>query len=187
MHGDRMEHALRAARRRRPRTRSGPARSCRGTPRADARSGTCTRRSASDGARLPAGTARYLRGCAGLVLVAALALATAGPPAAHAIPLHTEPPDGRDARDRAARGRRHVRQPGARRAAATQRSATTASTCSPASRASPAGNRLVLPLAPGLRTGDYSVRWSVVSDDGHEEEGVLAFGVGTTVVRRSPC
>ena len=32
--------------------------------------------------------------------------------------------------------------------------------------------------AAGSATGDYSVRWSIVSDDGHEEEGVIAFGVG---------
>jgi copper transport protein len=40
------------------------------------------------------------------------------------------------------------------------------------------GKTLVLPLR-SLREGDYSVRWSVVSDDGHQEEGVLAFAVGT--------
>ena len=39
------------------------------------------------------------------------------------------------------------------------------------------GNRLVIPLRPSLSAGTYSVRWSVVSDDGHEEEGVLAFGM----------
>jgi copper transport protein len=36
----------------------------------------------------------------------------------------------------------------------------------------------VLPLRAGLR-GDYSVRWSAVSDDGHIVQGVLAFSVGT--------
>jgi copper transport protein len=40
------------------------------------------------------------------------------------------------------------------------------------------GKTLVLALR-SLREGDYSVRWSVVSDDGHQEEGVLAFAVGT--------
>src|SRR5215475_7527881 len=29
------------------------------------------------------------------------------------------------------------------------------------------GRVLVLPLQPGLAAGDYSVRWSIVSDDGH--------------------
>jgi copper transport protein len=45
----------------------------------------------------------------------------------------------------------------------------------------PRGNlrELVIPLRHGLATGDYSVRWSVVSDDGHNERGVTAFAVGT--------
>ena len=37
---------------------------------------------------------------------------------------------------------------------------------------------LVVPLRSGLAHGDYSVRWSVVSDDGHDERGVTAFAVG---------
>jgi copper transport protein len=41
------------------------------------------------------------------------------------------------------------------------------------------GRRLVLPLRDRLRDGDYSVRWSAVSDDGHVIQGVLAFSVGT--------
>jgi len=40
------------------------------------------------------------------------------------------------------------------------------------------GKTLELPLRPKLGRGDYSVRWSVVSDDGHIVQGVLAFGVG---------
>jgi copper transport protein len=44
----------------------------------------------------------------------------------------------------------------------------------------PRGNRreLVIPLRRRLGTGDFSVRWSVVSDDGHNERGVTAFAVG---------
>ena len=38
---------------------------------------------------------------------------------------------------------------------------------------------LVVPLRHGLRAGDYSVRWSIVSDDGHNERGVTAFAVGS--------
>jgi copper transport protein len=38
--------------------------------------------------------------------------------------------------------------------------------------------RLVLPLRHGLPHGDYSVRWSIVSEDGHQEQGVIAFAVG---------
>jgi copper transport protein len=39
------------------------------------------------------------------------------------------------------------------------------------------GYELVLPLQ-SLGNGDYSVRWRIVSDDGHLESGVLAFRVG---------
>ncbi len=38
---------------------------------------------------------------------------------------------------------------------------------------------LVLPLQAHLGEGDYSVLWSAVSDDGHAEQGVLTFSVGT--------
>ncbi len=40
------------------------------------------------------------------------------------------------------------------------------------------GHMLTLPLRVGLRDGDYSVRWSIVSEDGHREQGVIAFAVG---------
>jgi copper transport protein len=40
------------------------------------------------------------------------------------------------------------------------------------------GRTLVVPLRSRLPDGDYSVRWSVVSDDGHLESGVIAFAVG---------
>lgn len=40
------------------------------------------------------------------------------------------------------------------------------------------GRTLVVPIRPGLADGDYSVRWSVVSNDGHLESGVLAFAIG---------
>jgi copper transport protein len=38
---------------------------------------------------------------------------------------------------------------------------------------------LVIPLQSGLHDGTYTVRWSIVSDDGHDEEGVIAFAVGS--------
>jgi copper transport protein len=40
------------------------------------------------------------------------------------------------------------------------------------------GRVLTIPLRTHLGDGDYSVRWSIVSQDGHREEGVLAFAVG---------
>src|ERR671933_692589 len=51
----------------------------------------------------------------------------------------------------------------------------------------PRGNprELVVPLRRGLRAGDYSVRWSIVSDDGHDERGVTAFAVGAGAAPQS--
>ncbi len=46
-----------------------------------------------------------------------------------------------------------------------------------APRVSAGGRELVLPLKH-LARGDYSARWRIVSDDGHLEEGVIAFRVG---------
>jgi copper transport protein len=43
----------------------------------------------------------------------------------------------------------------------------------------PEGSSLVIPLRAGLADGAYTVRWRVISDDGHEVGGVLAFGVGS--------
>jgi copper transport protein len=112
-------------------------------------------------------------------LVAVLLLATAGRAHAHAVPLHVEPPPGATL--------------------ATAPSAVNVTFDSPV-RVGPrnaavrndgvdvlggrprvtAGNRLVIPLRTALDSGSYSVRWSVVSDDGHEEEGVVVFGIGTS-------
>jgi copper transport protein len=47
-----------------------------------------------------------------------------------------------------------------------------------AGRAVARGRALVLPLQRRLARGDYTVRWSIVSEDGHPEQGVLAFAVG---------
>src|SRR4051794_32770041 len=40
------------------------------------------------------------------------------------------------------------------------------------------GRELILPLKPGIGDGVYSVRWQVISADGHETGGVIAFAVG---------
>jgi copper transport protein len=52
----------------------------------------------------------------------------------------------------------------------------------------PAGNDsvLVLPLRPALARGAYTVRWRVVSNDGHLVTGVLAFAVGPGSARPVP-
>lgn len=111
-----------------------------------------------------------------LVLGLAALLAPAGA-AAHATLVRTQPSNGQvvqrapsevrirfDDRIRAAGGNAVVRNDGA------------ASVLAGPARAR--GRELVLPLRRGLENGAYSVRWSVVSDDGHREQGVLAFGVG---------
>jgi copper transport protein len=41
------------------------------------------------------------------------------------------------------------------------------------------GKQLIVPLKRGLGDGVYSVRWQVVSADGHETGGVIAFAVGS--------
>src|SRR5665213_829890 len=41
------------------------------------------------------------------------------------------------------------------------------------------GHAVILPLRTGLADGSYSVRWSIVSDDGHRQQGVLAFAIGS--------
>jgi copper transport protein len=56
----------------------------------------------------------------------------------------------------------------------------------PAYRLAGNGRVLVLPLRPGLARGAYTVRWRVISDDGHLISGVLAFAVGTGSPRPVP-
>lgn len=41
---------------------------------------------------------------------------------------------------------------------------------------------LVVPLRSGLTKGSYTVRWRVISNDGHLISGVVAFGIGTKPV-----
>ena len=41
------------------------------------------------------------------------------------------------------------------------------------------GRVLSLPLRADLGEGDYTIRWSIASDDGHLEQGLIAFGVGS--------
>ena len=115
--------------------------------------------------------------CSLAVVLAALALPAAA--SAHARLVGSKPADGAvlatapatcallfDDEIRPAggdRARRRARPLGARRR-----------TASPATTA----RSLVLPLRPGLPHGAYSVRWRVVSNDGHLISGVLAFAVG---------
>jgi copper transport protein len=112
-----------------------------------------------------------------LVLVAAFALVTAQAAAAHAIPETFSPRAGEillhgphavrvrfDSPVRAGPENAAQRNDGADILAGTPYVT---------------GSRtLVIPLRKHLRRAAYTVRWSVVSDDGHEEEGLLAFAVG---------
>ena len=49
----------------------------------------------------------------------------------------------------------------------------------PATNAPANLKQLVVPLQQGLPAGDYTVRWEIVSTDGHLIAGIYAFGVGT--------
>jgi copper transport protein len=114
-----------------------------------------------------------------LLLVAALALVTAPQASAHAILRHAEPPNGAilltapryvsvtfDSTVRVGPRNAAIRNDGT-------------NVLGGAARIAP-GNQLVIPLRGGLADGDYTVRWSIVSDDGHNEEGVIVFGLGRT-------
>ena len=117
-----------------------------------------------------------------LLIVAALSLVLAQQASAHAIPLHAEPPNGAilltapryvsvtfDSAVRVGPRNAAIRNDGT-------------NVLGGAARIAP-GNRLVIPLRSGLTDGDYTVRWSVVSDDGHEQEGVVVFGLGRTAAQ----
>lgn len=119
------------------------------------------------------------------VLLAALAAALFAPAAlAHAVLLRSQPADGAvlgvgpaavrlafDEPVRAAGGIEAVRNGGGSVLGGSARAA---------------GHVLVVPLRGGLPNGDYTVKWRVVSDDGHTVEGVLAFGVGAGRAPPSP-
>jgi copper transport protein len=112
-------------------------------------------------------------------VVAVLFLAAAGRAYAHAVPVHVEPPPGAtlataptavfvtfDSPVRVGPRNAVVRFDGADVLGGKPRVTN--------------GNRLVLPLRTALDSGSYTTRWSIVSDDGHEEEGLVVFGIGTS-------
>ncbi len=112
-----------------------------------------------------------------VVLIALAALIAPASAAAHATLIGTTPADGA-VLDRAPQSVRvefddriHVANGNAAVA-----NAGNASVLDGAPRAT--GHTLVLPLRTELADGSYSVRWSIVSEDGHREQGVLAFAVG---------
>jgi copper transport protein len=113
-----------------------------------------------------------------VVVLAVAALAAPATAAAHATLVRTTPADGA-VLDRAPRvvrvefdDRVHVASGNAVVANDTAKSVL-------GGRPHASGRTLLLPLRSGLKDGVYSVRWSIFSDDGHREEGILAFGVGS--------
>jgi copper transport protein len=120
-----------------------------------------------------------------LAVVAALALVAAQPASAHAVPLETSPANGAvlagPPRVAYVRFDSTIR-PGARNAAVTESGRSILRQEAQVLN----GRTLVIPLRPGLGWGDYTVRWAVVSDDGHEEEGVFAFAVGSGSAKPVP-
>jgi copper transport protein len=114
-----------------------------------------------------------------LALAGAAALTLAPAAAAHSVLLRTDPTDGAvlarapasvrlvyDNGIAAASGNEVIRNGGG-------------SVLAGSPRVVGGGKVLVLPLRPRLANGDYSVRWRIVSEDGHHEAGVLAFAVGS--------
>jgi copper transport protein len=116
------------------------------------------------------------------VLVALLALALPARATAHATLLATQPENGQTLQRAPAAvrvqfdDRVHV---GSGNAAVANTTSQSVLAGAPQAR----GHTLVLPLRAHLPNGAYTVRWSIVSQDGHPEEGVLAFAVGAGVPR----
>jgi copper transport protein len=112
-----------------------------------------------------------------VVGLAALALAAPGSAFAHATLVRTSPADGavlaRAPAQVTVTFDDTVRVAGGNAAVDNAGGASVL-----AGRPTARGRVLLVPLRTGLRDGAYSVRWSIVSDDGHREEGVLAFAVG---------
>jgi copper transport protein len=122
------------------------------------------------------------RALAVLVLAALVAPAAA---AAHARLLHTVPADGAVV----ARAPHRVLVAFDDTVHVSSGNAAVANTSRRSVLAGPArahGRILTLPLRSGLPRGAYTVRWSIVSEDGHREQGVIAFAVGATTTHPEP-
>ncbi len=124
------------------------------------------------------GGARLARGGAVLAAICALVLASAEAAWGHAFLVTTDPPNGSILAGPpsvvTATFSSSVRV-GSRNAAIRNADGADVLGGEPYIR----GSRvLVIPLKPALRDGTYTVRWSIVSDDGHRGEGLIAFGIG---------
>ena len=107
-----------------------------------------------------------------------VALAAPAGAAAHATLLRTVPANGAVV-DRAPALVRIEFDDGVRVAPGNAAVANATGSSVLASKPRTSGHALLLPLRAGLANGAYSIRWSAVSDDGHREQGVLAFAVGS--------
>ena len=113
-----------------------------------------------------------------LFLVCVLALVAASPAWAHAIVIGSDPPNGAVLASSPKVVNVVFDDPvrvGTRNAAIRNADGVSVLAGKPFVKQS---RTLVIPLQPNLRNGDYTVRWSIVSDDGHNEEAVIAFGIG---------
>ena len=117
-------------------------------------------------------------------IVVAAALAAPAAAFAHATPVGTNPPD-RAALSRTP-ARVVVRFDDAVRVAPGNAAVRNGDGSVLARKATAHGRTLMLPLRSGLGRGNYSVRWSAVSEDGHVVQGTLAFSVGTGVPPPAP-
>jgi len=113
-----------------------------------------------------------------LLVLALVTLAAPSAAAAHATLVKTVPANGAVV-DRAPRVVQVVFDDTVRVASGNAAVENTTNASVLGGKATIHGRTLAIPLRATLRDGDYSVRWSIVSDDGHREQGVIAFGVGT--------
>jgi copper transport protein len=112
-----------------------------------------------------------------LLILALVALAAPAAAAAHATLLRTTPANG-SVLTRAPRAVQVLFDDRIRVGPGNAAVANATGASVVAGTATARGRVLTIPLRPHLGDGDYSVRWSIVSDDGHREQGVLAFAVG---------
>jgi copper transport protein len=112
-----------------------------------------------------------------LFTAAVVAACCATPALAHANPVSTSPQDGAVLASAPTEVRVRFDDPVTVGPGNAVVAADRSSVLAGSPRVERGGRELVLPLQ-SLGNGDYSVRWGIVSDDGHQESGLLAFRVG---------
>lgn len=112
-----------------------------------------------------------------LTVLAFAALAAPAAASAHATLLSTSPRDGA-VLARSPRAVRMTFDDSVRKGSGIAAVSNTTNLSVLGKPASVHGRVLTISLRAHLANGDYTVRWSIVSDDGHPERGVIAFAVG---------